>query len=222
MATQKTKPAVKLGRPDKESLACKSRGREATMDRLIEAGIRVFSTYGYDGATTKLVANEAAINESLINRYFDGKAGLLLAIIKAFMECERSEGPFAGYPEGKTLEEDLKNFFVAMHEHHKKRAALTKIFISRAMVDLKIRDEIRTFTEKGAPSILVERMRNFQKQGQIRDDVNIPHAASVVGSASFSMNFINHIVMGTDAKFVQDAMASFARDYARGLSPTSH
>src|SRR5271155_4241599 len=100
METAKTKATNKLGRPDKESLACKARGREATMDRLLCSAVQVFSAHGYDAATTKLVAKEAGINESLINRYFDGKAGLLLANLKAYVQCEKEDGPWATYPEG--------------------------------------------------------------------------------------------------------------------------
>jgi AcrR family transcriptional regulator len=222
METAKTKSPNKLGRPDKESLACKARGREATMERLICAAVRVFSTHGYDAATTKLLAKEAGINESLINRYFDGKNGLLLAIIKSYIECERGEGPWFKYDEGKTLEEDIGNFFCAMVKHHSERRELIKIFMSRAMVDTKVRDELKNLKRDGPPTSLVEHLQKFQKRGLIRRDVNIKMAASILNSACFGMGFINHIVMGVDAKVVQETMFAFARDYARGIGSTGH
>src|SRR5579859_8156231 len=189
------------------------------MDRLICAAVSVFSAHGYDAATTKLVAKEAGINESLINRYFDGKAGLLLAVIKRYLECEKGEGPWAKYPEGETVEEDLSNFFCTAFKHHGERRELIKIFMSRAMVDTKIRDELKSIKKDGAPASMVEHFQKFQKRGLIRRDVNIKMAASVASGACFAMGFFNHTVMGVDAKFVQEAMTAFARDYARAIGP---
>ena len=218
MDITKIKSPCKPGRPDKESLACKTRGREATMDRLLKAGIEVFATHGFDAATTKLIAQEAGINESLINRYFDGKEGLLVAIIRTYVECERTQGPFENYPRGETVAEELRHFFKAMHEHHLKRRELTRIFMSRAMIDTKVRDELKKFSEKGAPPILIQRLKDHQDKGLIRSDVDVAKAAAVIGNAAFSMIFINHIVMGTDAEFIKEAMSAFAEQYARGLS----
>src|SRR5262245_41341340 len=109
-----------LGRPSKESIAAKARGREATMARLIEAGVEVFSQYGYDAATTKLVAKRAGINEALISRYFKGKAGLLLAIVEGFIEREKNSGAFGDHPAGETVEREILNFVKARSEHHMK------------------------------------------------------------------------------------------------------
>jgi AcrR family transcriptional regulator len=222
MDTTKTKATNKLGRPDKESIACKARGREATMDRLMCAAVQVFSAHGYDAATTKLVAKEAGINESLINRYFEGKAGLLLAIIKSYVECERETGPWATYPEGQTVEEDLKSFFSTSIKHHAQRRELLKIFMSRAMVDMKVRDELKALKKDGAPRPLIEHLEKFQKRGLIRKDVDVKMAAIVVSSACFSMGFINHVVMGFDQKLIEEGLKTFARDYSRGIGPTNH
>ena len=57
------------------------RDKEATKAALLAAGVQVFAERGYDAATTREVAQAAGVNEQLIQRYFGGKAGLLLAII---------------------------------------------------------------------------------------------------------------------------------------------
>ena len=59
------------------------------MQALLAAGVQVFAERGYDAATTREVAQAAGVNEQLIQRYFGGKAGLLLAIIERFGEEER-------------------------------------------------------------------------------------------------------------------------------------
>ena len=52
----------------------------------MRAGVKAFATRGHDAATTKMIAAEAGLNEQLITRYFGGKAGLLLALVGAFVD----------------------------------------------------------------------------------------------------------------------------------------
>jgi AcrR family transcriptional regulator len=50
-------------------------------EKLIQAGIKVFGTYGYEGASTRELAREAGINISQIPYYFGGKEGLYAAVL---------------------------------------------------------------------------------------------------------------------------------------------
>ena len=46
-------------------------------ERIIEAASRVYSLHGFRGATTRLIANEAGVNEVTLFRIFGSKAALL-------------------------------------------------------------------------------------------------------------------------------------------------
>jgi AcrR family transcriptional regulator len=46
-------------------------------DRIIEAAARVYSLHGFRGATTRLIANEAGVNEVTLFRIFGSKTALL-------------------------------------------------------------------------------------------------------------------------------------------------
>jgi AcrR family transcriptional regulator len=46
-------------------------------ERIIEAATRVYSLHGFRGATTRLIANEAGVNEVTLFRIFGSKAALL-------------------------------------------------------------------------------------------------------------------------------------------------
>ena len=70
--------------PNSEVSPGKKRDRSASEERLVKAGTEIFSKFGFDGCTTRMIAKKADVNESLIGRYFDGKEGLLLAIIEIF------------------------------------------------------------------------------------------------------------------------------------------
>ena len=49
----------------------------ANRERIIEAASRVYSLHGFRGATTRLIANEAGVNEVTLFRIFGSKAALL-------------------------------------------------------------------------------------------------------------------------------------------------
>jgi AcrR family transcriptional regulator len=57
-----------------------ARGEE-TRRRMIEAAIDMFALHGYEGASTRLLAESAGVNLPAIQYYFGGKAGLYRAVI---------------------------------------------------------------------------------------------------------------------------------------------
>lgn len=65
-----------------KQIKAKPKDREATEERLLIAAEQVFSKFGFKGATTRMIAKKADINIALINRYFDGKYGLLLKVLE--------------------------------------------------------------------------------------------------------------------------------------------
>src|SRR3989475_4762466 len=54
----------------------------AKQQALISAATKLFATRGYEATTTQGIAACAGCAEGLIHRYFGGKRGLLLALIK--------------------------------------------------------------------------------------------------------------------------------------------
>lgn len=50
-------------------------------EKLIQAGIKIFGTYGYEGASTRELTKEAGVNISAIPYYFVNKEGLYAAVL---------------------------------------------------------------------------------------------------------------------------------------------
>ncbi|MGH7689527.1 MAG: helix-turn-helix domain-containing protein, partial [Gemmatimonadaceae bacterium] len=61
-------------------------------DRILEAATRVYALHGYRGATTRLIANEAGVNEVTLFRTFGSKDSL-------FKELARGQADAAVVPE---------------------------------------------------------------------------------------------------------------------------
>ncbi|MGX7742838.1 CerR family C-terminal domain-containing protein [Rhodopseudomonas parapalustris] len=61
-----------------------------TRARMIEAAIEVFGSVGYDGATTRKLAERAGVNQAAIPYHFGGKRELYLAAAQAIADYMRS------------------------------------------------------------------------------------------------------------------------------------
>jgi len=74
----------------------------STRDKILETAIRLFSERGFNGTTTKEIAEEAGVNEALIFRYFSTKRDLYGAIIEKKIEEEPGiELPIETYKQTK-------------------------------------------------------------------------------------------------------------------------
>jgi AcrR family transcriptional regulator len=58
-------------------------------EHLLNVAERVFGELGYDGASTRLLAQEAGVNMAMLNYYFGSKDGLLKAVVDRRMTLTR-------------------------------------------------------------------------------------------------------------------------------------
>lgn len=65
-----------------EKEAPQAREKSTTRDKLLEAAIKLFAEKGFNGTTTKEIAEKAEVNEALIFRHFSTKRDLYCAIIE--------------------------------------------------------------------------------------------------------------------------------------------
>lgn len=57
-----------------------------TKNQVIEAAIKLFHMYGYNGTSIRAIASEAGVNVALVSYYFGGKKGLLEYLMSSFLE----------------------------------------------------------------------------------------------------------------------------------------
>jgi AcrR family transcriptional regulator len=62
--------------------SARTRDRAGKQQALIVAALKLFASKGYEGTTTREIAAAAGCAEGLIHRYFNGKAGLLPALME--------------------------------------------------------------------------------------------------------------------------------------------
>ena len=65
----------------------------ATRDRIVAAAITCFSGLGFDGATTRLIADRAGVNQGLITHHFNNKEELWKAAVdRLFANIDEDAG----------------------------------------------------------------------------------------------------------------------------------
>lgn len=60
--------------------------KETTKERLIQAGIEAFAANGFEGTTTRMIAEKADCNLAAIPYYFGGKKGLYHAVFESIAD----------------------------------------------------------------------------------------------------------------------------------------
>jgi TetR/AcrR family transcriptional regulator, regulator of cefoperazone and chloramphenicol sensitivity len=195
----------------------RKRDSEDTKRRLVKAAVEVFSKVGYDAASTRMVANRAGVNLSLIQRYFASKLGLLLSAIDHVKSAE--DDCAASYPKGKDLEEELMNFFDSRIKDMKDKKKFIKIIISRAIVDRKVGDVMKRHVAEGGMAGLISRFEELRKEGKIRTDIELQPTCSVVSGLAFAIGFFGGIVFQMDENYIRPVLTAGSKILAQGLKP---
>lgn len=142
----------------------KTQSKELTKEKLLASGLELFSKYGFDAATTKEISVHAGVNEALINRYFKGKAGLLEAIfVKHVIKVQLK---VRNYPEGKTFEEDVRNYIECAYADFMQSPKLLKIILPLMLKDSALQKRVLSSLEIPNKK-LFERLKYFQKKKSI-------------------------------------------------------
>ncbi|NDV26054.1 CerR family C-terminal domain-containing protein [Desulfovibrio sp. JC010] len=62
---------------------------EETRAKLIQTGLRLFGSHGFESVTTRMLANEAGVNQASIPYHFGGKEGLYRAVCEDVVQQVR-------------------------------------------------------------------------------------------------------------------------------------
>ena len=81
-----------------------------TRDRIIQAAIQTFARDGLQGATTRVIAQEAGVNEVTLFRHFQSKEGLLAAMMSAIVQKSHQHGLGETAEWSGNLKKNLRRF----------------------------------------------------------------------------------------------------------------
>lgn len=202
----------KKNKDDSPALKAKKRDRSASENRLIQAGLEVFSKYGFNGATTKMIAKKADVNESLIGRYFDGKEGLLIAIVEMFLEeLQNRELPYAP----KTnLTEELIAYSLDRIDQGCFHEEFARIIFTQALVDRKFKKRaLETITMQLDPR-LIARVAALEKAKKLIKNTDIEQLCEELDTYLSGLFFFAHILHENPIEEIKKRATRFVTRFA--------
>ena len=163
--------------------------------RLLRAALNTFSKVGYDAATTRIIAKQAGVNESLIHRYFKNKQGLFFSVLREFHRTVSSSLP---YEEGKTVKEELTKFVQFRRNFSRENKKFLRLLVTQAILDPKVRAEMGQLSRNGVPG-LVERLEKLRSKGQLAAKVDLEHLSLLLTSITFSAAMFTEVISTLDS-----------------------
>jgi AcrR family transcriptional regulator len=112
----------------------RNRDRAGKKQALIIAALKLFANRGYEATTTREIAASAGCAEGLIHRYFNGKAGLLPALLEYRVSQEVTDLRHHVQPAGTFQDEYLQLVNWAV-EHIWNDREFLKMAIPQALLD---------------------------------------------------------------------------------------
>jgi TetR/AcrR family transcriptional regulator, regulator of cefoperazone and chloramphenicol sensitivity len=195
-----------------------SRNRQQTEASLIKAATQAFADKGYEAATTRSIADAAGCSEALIQRYFNGKEGLLAAII-------RDEGANQKYPDlvGRplcaSLNEEAKYILTKSVAVFTKKADVMNILISRVLIDPSFRDYFNEVAMRGpVKKAIILRLEAYVAAGMIEKGTDLDSAAELLMSLNLQLGFVHHQIFQSEPKRINKLITEFAKMFDRALS----
>lgn len=186
----------------------------ANRQKLLEAAARVYGEFGFRGATTRRIADEAGVNEVTLFRLFGSKAALINEALRAHASIS-SEG--ASLPETPVdPERELATWCAAQLAHLRSVRAV----IRKAMSELAEHPEVAPCMNH-APMVAAQELRRYaarlSRGGQPIGRREMSAACSMLMGALFSDAMGREILPELYAQPEASAPALYARLFLRAL-----
>jgi AcrR family transcriptional regulator len=121
------------------------RGRQRKAE-LLEAAISLFSDLGFEGTTTKAIAERSGVTEAVIFRYFETKQDLFREVVEVYGPLLHYEMPFEDLRDSP-FEVALGKLLEGYLEHAWKHRRSIRLFLLATFHDDEIRGRLGHFFE---------------------------------------------------------------------------
>jgi AcrR family transcriptional regulator len=182
-------------------------------DRILEAATRVYAQHGFRGATTRLIAIEADVNEVTLFRTFGSKA----ALFEALMDSHTAQTPIPALPDAPhDPERELTEWVRRVLTHLRQNRALIRTSIGES----EERPDAATTMCEGpacAGRILSGYMHRLQALGLADADVDVETTRAMLMSAMFGDAICRDMMPGVFPEPESEAAAKYVGIVVRAL-----
>jgi AcrR family transcriptional regulator len=182
-------------------------------DRILQAAARVYAQHGFRGATTRLIAIEAGVNEVTLFRTFGSKATLF----EAMMQCHCSSQPLPELPDTPVDPQiELTSWCAAL---------LTQMRQSRSMIrksfgELEERPDAASSVCEGpnyAGILLSTYVARLQHVGFAAADADVDTAVAMFMSTMFGDTIARDVMPNAFPQPAEEAPAMYVRTFLRAI-----
>jgi TetR/AcrR family transcriptional regulator, regulator of cefoperazone and chloramphenicol sensitivity len=195
--------------------------RAATERALLEAAARLFSKKGYEGTTTREIAESANCAEALIQRYYAGKNGLLVAIVKEGL-LKTPTVDIAKLPFVESLVAEIAQIFRATAENLHNRSQHIRITFSRALIDPDFKGFKKIVMRPERLAVVEQRLIRYRDEGMVDASIDMAAASEMLLGGIFQLAFVHRQVMRIGKVEYATKSVGFCQIFARGIAPQQH
>jgi AcrR family transcriptional regulator len=182
-------------------------------DRILDAAKRVYAQHGFRGATTRLIAIEAGVNEVTLFRTFGSKA----ALFEALMQDHVAHSPIPELPDNpRDPEREMTDWVAAVLAHMRDNRAL----IRTSFGEIEERPEAAVCMCEGpncAAMILTDYVLRLQSMGIAAGDGDIATAVTMLMSSMFGDAISRDVMPSAFPQPAESAPAKYVQIFMRAL-----
>ncbi len=187
---------------------------EEIRSRILAAAARVYTQYGFRGATTRRIAGEADVNEVTLFRTFGSKADLLEAMLHA--QVDATGVPLLSADGNFSPRRDLTTWCASVLDHLRQHAHLIRKTIGEA----EERPDAACAACQGpnsAGASLVRYVEHLRAAGLADRECDVHTAVSMFMSALFGDALYRDIMPNVFPQPVEAAAAKYVQTFMRAV-----
>ena len=159
-------------------------------EQLISAAMRLFALQGFDGTTTREIAQAAGINEAIIFRHFPSKEDLYWEVVASRIKAAGRQEKIRAYlASGLPQREVLAGIAESFLGRNQEDASLTRLLLFSALRNSKLADTFFRTHMAGTYELLADFIRSGISKGQFRN------VDPVIGARAFLGMISSHILL---------------------------
>jgi AcrR family transcriptional regulator len=187
----------------------RTRDRAAKKLALIQAALGLFAAKGYEVTTTREIAAAAGCAEGLIHRYFNGKPGLLAAMIEHRISKEPLDLSHPARP-ARNLEDEFLQLVDQEVERVWENRDFLRVVIPRAIIDPSLGGVMHEALISARAKEISERLKHCQPC------MTLPQGATealtqAVGMLGLVFGFVRPVLLGHDRLRAKQMAATVAK-----------
>lgn len=182
-------------------------------DRILEAAKRVYAQHGFRGATTRLIAIEAEVNEVTIFRTFGSKA----ALFDSLMHSHVADSPLPALPDQPVHPEaEIVKWCTTVLNHLRENSSLLR----KSIGELEERPDAAVSMCEGpncAGMLLTDYVLRLQSLGLADADADIQTSVAMLMSSLFGDALMRDIIPNSFPQPREEAPARYVETFLRAL-----